>query len=204
MSFFICKEMKQLELKHIAPYLPYGLKVKHESIDEDVTEICNLESLSLDCITFDNGCDYYFEDSDYDNPIIKPLLRPLSDLYKDIDGEVGIVELAKMLGDFKELLSVSVEDNAVDYMGNPAPYYECKYVSDIDDDIHSTLVFCPDTVSFERLIIYNVHLTRPVSASDLQNTPIRCYNQFYEYLFQHHYDVYSLIDKGLAIDLNKK
>ena len=191
--------MEKLEIKHIAPYLPYGLK--YQGYYGGVSTMRDIKHIR----DYNEETDEYTPNIQVDGytiEFIKPLLRPLSDLYKDIDGEVGIVELAKMLGDFKELLSVSVEDNAVDYMGNPAPYYECKYVSDIDDDIHSTLVFCPDTVSFERLIIYNVHLTRPVSASDLQNTPIRCYNQFYEYLFQHHYDVYSLIDKGLAIDLN--
>lgn len=192
--------MEKLQIKHIAPYLPYGLKCQ---IDLGQNEIIVTDSWGLKTGS-DYPASYYNEGKRYGLMLsqIKPLLRPLSDLYKEIDGKIGIVELAKMLGDFKELLSVSVEDNAVDYMGNPAPYYECKYVSDIDDDIHSTLVFCPDTVSFERLIIYNVHLTRPVSASDFQSTPIRCYNQFYEYLFQYNYDVFGLIDKGLAIDLN--
>lgn len=190
--------MEKLELKHISPYLPYGLKFEYKN------EIHKMVGLNGDYhptveIRIDDDCARYASIKIVD---IKPFLHPLSDLYKEIDGKVGIVELAKMLGDFKELLSVSVEDDAVNDEGNPSPYYECKYVSDIDDDIHSTLVFCPDTVSFERLIIYNVHLTRPVSASDLQNIPIRCYNQFYEYLFQHHYDVFGLIDKGLVIDIN--
>lgn len=174
--------MEKLEINHIAPYLPYGLKVKHESIDEDVTEICNLESLSLDCITFDNGCDYYFEDSDCDNPIIKPLLHPLSDLYKEIDGKVGIVEIAKML-------SGTVLVEKIDGCCTNLSYFKCTFED-----------------GFEELII-NENCEgwyRSYFDKNQPSTGRNVINQFevFQYLFQHHYDVSGLIDKGLAIDLN--
>ena len=172
--------MEKLELKHIAPYLPYGLKIKHESIDEDATEICNLESLSLDCITFDNGCDYYFEDSDYDNPIIKPLLRPLSDLYKEIDGIVGIVELAKISFDMGDNNPLVTEGAGV---------YDCRF----DDKI-----FLFNSVG--------LYFSAYRSTDNMYWSHIACPNQLemFTYLFQHHYDIFNLIGQNLAIDLNKK
>lgn len=191
----------KLELKHIAPYLPYGLRIaKGLATYRDIYSKIDISRQFNDSegLEWDTVQRLLFEES------WKPLLLPMSSLYTEMeDGKVPIVELAKMLGDFKELISISVDDNCTDELGNRAPYYECKYVSNIDEDIHSTLVFCPDTVSFERMIIYNAHITRPVSSSDFKGCPIRCYNQFYEYLFQHHFDVYGLIDKGLALDKTK-
>ena len=51
----------KLELKHIAPYLPYGLKCLYQS--------GNISDISFDYLS-DFGCDYF-----------KPILRPLSDLF---------------------------------------------------------------------------------------------------------------------------
>lgn len=168
--------MKKLEIKHIAPYLPYGLKVQHESIDEDVTEICNIESLSLDCVTFDNGCDFYFDDSEYDNPIIKPLLRPLSDLYKEINGVVGIIELAKI--------------------EHPCSAYHIlrSKVVEVAGDNQSSMSFKYDLED-------NYFINSNFDCDD-EYYPIMYQLDLFTYLFHHHYDIFGLIDKGLAIDLN--
>lgn len=190
----------KLELKHIQHYpigLTNGLMLKYD-LGNGITFGYGLMSGLLHDGVYISRVEKWF----YLN-LVKPILRPMSDLYREIDGKIGIVELAKMLGDFKELISIEIEeDNYQD--GLPAPYYEVKYVSNIDDsgDIHATLVFCPDTCSFERLIIYNARLKNPVSVSDLQGCPIRCYYKFYEYLFENHYDVYDLIGQGLAKDKN--
>lgn len=205
----------KLELKHIQHY-PIGgdnaLKIK--CFEDEIHELLGINTYKYDFKnrpskkkprvivgTYRNVGGYMTSMVKLED--IRPILRPMSDLYRKIDGKIGIVELAKMLGDFKELISIEIEeDNYQD--GLPAPYYEVKYVSNIDDsgDIHATLVFCPDTCSFERLIIYNARLKNPVSVSDLQGCPTRCYNKFYEYLFENHYDVYDLIGQGLAIDKN--
>lgn len=59
-------------MKDIDCYLPYGLKVQHETVDcgEEIIRICNVELMSLDYLIFDNEYDYYFYDGEYDNPII--------------------------------------------------------------------------------------------------------------------------------------
>ena len=65
--------MKKLELEHLAPYLPYGLKY----IDDDVDKIVELHNLDtgIGLVNFGWGdAKNLYE--------IKPILRPLSDLTK--------------------------------------------------------------------------------------------------------------------------
>lgn len=73
----------KLELKHLAPYLPYGLNLKYEQ-DGDVRKLVYLDLQSPDRIRMN----------------VKPLLYPLSYLTKEItvDGKtfVPMVELAKL------------------------------------------------------------------------------------------------------------
>ena len=64
----------KLELKHIAPYLPYGLK----GIEKSYKVIMELHGVSQHGFTL--------EDGDYDDlRRFKPILRPLSDLTKEIE-----------------------------------------------------------------------------------------------------------------------
>lgn len=69
----------KLELKHLAAYLPYGLKIFNTYSDK--TEIllsCNKEMITL----FGN---YKTISSQYMYSECKPVLRPLSDLTKEIE-----------------------------------------------------------------------------------------------------------------------
>jgi len=76
----------QLEIKHLAPYLPYGLKVRYLELDSNGMQeggTANLQGLYCDddIATFSDCMDYYFgQDNDVE---IKPILRPLSDLDTD-------------------------------------------------------------------------------------------------------------------------
>ena len=73
----------KLELKTLAPYLPYGLKIRY--IERNETHIFN--SYNIDAVCSEQNH-------------LKPILRPLSDLTKEIEvnGEkfVPIVELSKI------------------------------------------------------------------------------------------------------------
>ncbi|QEL01100.1 hypothetical protein FKG96_09870 [Olivibacter sp. LS-1] len=71
--------MDKLELKHIAPYLPYGLKVQYIHTGE-VGIIRNLVDID-DYYTIKIGIDY--KDSEH-IWMFKPILRPLSSLKNDI------------------------------------------------------------------------------------------------------------------------
>lgn len=63
----------KLELKHLAPYLPYGLKMKLLNFPFDG----HIRILELDC-----GHDFHFY---LQNNYVRPFLRPLSDLTKEIE-----------------------------------------------------------------------------------------------------------------------
>ena len=135
----------RLNIKHIAPYLPYGLKVQYEGII--------------------NGNDIKQWEKDFPN-------------FGEIDGVVGIVELAKILSPKLHwvLNKLNAEDGicsakAVNADGNVELYF-MEY-------------FCNFGLSKNNI---DLIIKDPIG--------------LFAYLFQHHYDIYRLIDKGLAIDIN--
>ena len=82
--------MKKLELKHLAPYLPYGLKCtnsKESYLQTGEDRTGNLETLSIndnECVIMgENG---YFLVSCDD---VVPILRPIEDLTKVIEWNDG-------------------------------------------------------------------------------------------------------------------
>lgn len=81
------KTIEKLELKHLAPYLPYGLKAlgKYPNGDPLISDI-----------TVDNIMS--FVDGDIDR---KPILRPLTDLNKEIPHPVtgDVFEVIEFLDD---------------------------------------------------------------------------------------------------------
>ena len=79
----------KLELKHLAPYLPYGLT--WFCLDEDSREIEHLPTVKIydleKQIIEIGGMDIDLSDLPYpDGLTIKPILRPLCDFYENIDG----------------------------------------------------------------------------------------------------------------------
>ncbi len=79
----------KLELKNISPYLPYGLKVKLS--DGEIKEVVGLRDWIGWCIV------YKSQYGEVNTPIraIKPVLRSLSDLTKEIEhnGEKFVPEV---------------------------------------------------------------------------------------------------------------
>ncbi|MGV7234635.1 MAG: hypothetical protein ACQ9ET_00110 [Nitrosomonadaceae bacterium] len=75
-------EMDKLELKHLAPYLPYGLKIKTKH------GIDTMETLNEFCVNGD--CEEWYSYEDHPEEVLqfKPILRPLSDLTKEIECNV--------------------------------------------------------------------------------------------------------------------
>lgn len=136
--------MEKLKLKHLAPYLPYGLNfifnlndVHGEYKKENRIKMLTCDSMNL-CIM-----------------IGKPILRPLSDLTKEIDvhGKRFIpIDIIFPKEDYKKEFDRKVSIVALELQG----------------------------------------------AIDFSCTPF-CIVQK---LFEWHFDVFGLIDKGLAIDIN--
>jgi len=81
--------MDKLELKHLAPYLPYKLKVLH--IDKfEGDEICEMVGCDNEIVYFEEKSDFYFDD--YSQSNIKPAFRPLSDLSEAIKDGLKLTE----------------------------------------------------------------------------------------------------------------
>ena len=107
--------MKTLTLEHLAPYLPYGLKGKDTLTGFDA----DLDGLVGDYIT-DNSCG---ERTQVNIENFKPILRPLSDLTKEIEhnGErfVPIVHLLKPMFTIIEVENVKLMGKMFVYEGMP-------------------------------------------------------------------------------------
>ena len=152
-----------IELKHIAPYLPYGLKATFEGDD------CTHEVVGLSIAS--KGVELISPFGDYGRADIKDcklILRPICDLTKEIEhnGEkfIPIDELTE--GD---TVSMSLPDYSSDW--NEKNYY-----------------------SFER------YLEEWISGD-------KYHLNFFPFGFVHkliewHFDIYGLIEKGLAVDIN--
>lgn len=155
--------MESLELKHLAPYLPYRLKVKSIDIFEG-DPIFEMGTESKNGLLSSAGIKWVLEDN------FKPILRPMSDLTEliEIDGQ-KIIPI-----DYLNQGNLSVDESFLPVLEGDSEdgfWYE-NYSTDCGGySIHS--------VSFKFTL------------------------SVYEKLLEWHFDVFGLIDKGLAIDINK-
>ena len=144
--------MEKLELKHLAPYLPYSLKC--QLVDQGETVIAKL------CGAYTDNSYAFFDtvESEHGFDSIKPILRPLSDLIEEINHNGDI-------------------------------FYPCDKVS---DDIAHLYLGTSEIPSNEE-VVSNVISEHHV---------IELQYLFVGKLFEWHFDVFGLIEKGLAIDIN--
>lgn len=167
-------KIEKLELKHICGYLPHEVKCVYEN------DICQLQAMSIDKICriqkWDRDADFYW----VNNCDIKLLLLPLSALTEPLkDGSIPIVEIGKMLG-FNNLTPCDVDG-----------------VTEYGWDEH----ICDDYQGYsfgwsEELMEFGVWY------DNIDGSPISTHLNFdvIEYLYSKHFDIYGLIDAGLAID----
>jgi len=144
----------KLTLKELAPYTPYGLKMKkwfHTHRNEELKfEIVKVKGVVIGKY----GLEVHSSCSGFSNSIDKhqPILRPLSYLTKYIEynGErfIPFDELMKY-SDYEDYLDMVIQDK-----------YEL-------------------------------------------NTPVRWPYELVQKLFEWHFDLFGLIEKGLAIDINE-
>jgi len=126
----------KLELKHLSPYLPYGLQISTDDVGEDWIE--TVIGLNKEAIETSVG--------NYWDYTVKPILRPLSDLTKEIEHKgdrfIPIIEYSYLR--FKEIANYKGGQNTM------------KFIQVREQDL----------------------------------------------LFELKFDVFGLIDAGLAIDIN--
>ena len=135
----------KLELKYLAPYLPYGLKIFVNEWKCE-REISQLKQHSIVTKDFGNHLDFKH---------FKPILRPLSDLTKEI--ECNGVKLIPM-----DSIIPLIEDHQTE-LNNPLNS-EDPFKAMLDNLLSSNKMFLK--------------------------------------LLEFHFDVFGLIEKGLAIDKN--
>lgn len=169
--------MEKLEIKHAVPYLPYGLKAVHEYSDRTMIGVVSrieVNQRSDGSVWYDISLKNKERARDVSLESIKLVLRPLSDLYKeDENGLIPIIELARI--SFK---------NSV-YGRFICEKDKCKVWSD-----SSSITF-----RYSPIYGFTLHYNGRIE-------PAKNQLDLFTYLFEHHYDVFGLIDKGLAIDLN--
>ena len=102
---------------------------------------------------------------------VKPILRPLSSMTKEEAYEFGVLLTSEVEMDYKEVGNGS----KMVLMGSIYP--TIMYQDKVDEDYSFMIQFSPTGIRGIELIPYDA----------------------YEWLFNHHFDVFNLIDKGLAI-----
>ena len=186
----------KLELKHLAPYLPY--KLTAEMIDykcdyvgkkyDEIVGVHQWDKSGLLWCVLTVGCSKPSLDK------IKPILRPLSDLTKEIEhnGEkfVPLEKLFKMIdnSDYIEFL-IKNELLNCDLL---------KMNTQIDDDWNHVLIIHSDESDLE------FHYSN-CSFGLFTNWEHLFVSNLYELLqklFELHFDVFGLIENKLAIDIN--
>lgn len=149
--------MDKLELRHLAPYLPYGLKIHWSKPDYTLT-----------------GGNISATVADQRNPI----LRPLSDLTKEIEhnGE----KFAPILQMFDDKNKKKVDKCGI----------ELVYL-----DKEKTIPMGKVARAYDKRgrVIYAMFLEPHLNRAEWN---------VWEKLFEYHFDVFGLIEAGLAIDIN--
>ena len=165
---------EKLTLEHLAPYLPYELKVKTK-YDIDELSMCNSEGAYL-----------MYKYDLYPLSSFKPLLHPLSKLTQEIEynGEkfVPILKVLEILKIY--LVSYKLLENSIDLILDPKKHRantrtkENRQVRFWFDNFNGIGFYCSNM----RLFLYK----------DIYGAIKK--------LFEWHIDVFGLIEKGLAIE----
>lgn len=174
------KTQERIELRYLAPYLPYGLKLKYNNPKSEYLSmtLCDKKGLS----NIDIG-------SVMDNPeFYKPLLHPLDRLTQPIleGGKVPMYELIKTQG----------------FSTKPIEKYTFEY-----NDQYQPIAKATDGDWMLRYMHdENAFFLNGLKDWNKKHQKSRNQLKMFEMMFSWHFDVFGLIDKGLAepIELTDK
>ena len=184
----------KLELKHLAPYLPYRLKAittKKTYLQSEEEKVSEMWTLSIE----DDSCVLMAKDGYFlcSSDEIMPILHPLSDLTKPITVE-GYNE-GKEFVPLLELFSMIEETDYIDYLiGREAPKNP-EY--QIDDGWNHCLTFNED-VEDELTFGFSGHSFWLMIGMDHQH--IMNQSELFQLLYQWHFAID--IPEGTWIDIN--
>lgn len=196
--------METLKLEHLAPYLPYSLKFMAGN------KKCNVAYMSTKKLAL-------IKIGGYGGEVwkcawgklpknVKPILRPLSDLTKEIKHNGNAFVPAHILHRIAcEGLTNPFEKP------NSGMWYEGKYQLQEFEDTGCQVITVetPDDLRESKLEICHsdghVTFSKNLHNEERDSLIYACAEQMqlFQRLYEWHFDVFNLIEKGLAIDINK-
>jgi len=198
--------MNKLELKQVSPYLPYRLnwQASKNQFDFGKTEI-----LEMVGVNNDKGLDIDFlfkDDLVFLSSLrpIKAILRPLSDLTKEIEQNGKKFVPAQILHRIGS-------EGLLDPFDSQYRRYKGKYnINEFEDAGYNVLRVSTQDKKYGVIeISYAIEDTDGVSFYYSRNQNEKyiaggCLEQYqlYQRLFEWHFDIFGLIEKKLAVDIN--
>ncbi|RQO79147.1 hypothetical protein DBR40_05350 [Pedobacter sp. KBW01] len=181
--------MEKLTLEQLAPYLPYGLKMFTPVWVRNITE---LTTFNFDLVT-----------SFYNT---RAILRPMSDLTKQIDqlGFTPLIELLRLLESnhfSKDKVLVSCcKDFTPKVIDCFSKTYSEKHTEHIVKQLISTSNMGDLIYSFG----YSEHFNRFQKRDETREITLGTGHQLhlFQKLYEWHFDVFGLIEQGLAISIH--
>ena len=181
----------KLELKHITPYLPYGLKVYYAGLcDDDVEGVFTVMSSHYN----DNGISILsdeFDEIDLSESIfiyldfpVKLSLRPINSITKE--EAYDLISIAV----FNQIVDIDDIKNLVLDIENSDVIIRCVYKGSIYNETKFSIYINYDEILF-------------TSSKKGEEGALMTNMSMYQYLFSKHFDVFGLINKGLAINKDK-
>lgn len=170
-----------LTIKHLAGYLPYGLKFlpTHYNPDKRIDTLYYLSTINSSEEFSVNG---------YTSNYIKPILRPLSDLIKEIEVSrekfVPLLKIAESLG--IKYSKYKINGNSIDF------------VLDTSYKRPNTKTKEPRKTRFW----FNNYKAGTFAFTGCIAMIYLNQIEAIEKLYEWHFDIHGLIEKGLAIDIN--
>jgi len=162
----------KLELKHLSGYLPYGLKVLNRESIFEMDIYSNMRGEGIEKREMQTIL----------SSQMKPILHPLSDITKEI--EVNGEKFVPM----ERLLDIESGEN-----------WSCSYYLMSESGQNEWWVRLKENKSF--IFGYNnrgFYMLNQFSEAKIINNQIELWHKLLEW----HFDIYGLIDNGLAIDIN--
>ena len=192
----------KLEIKHLAPYFTYKLKYmclsEINSKEPNIFELKCLDTL-INMVNFGHGNAKELDE-------IKPILRPLSDLIKELEhNEEKFIPLEKLFRLYDEGY---FDDKKI---GNPISNDKIisieRYKYELLNKEYFILKHEVKTLNIGDLIYsftYDPSLRRFAIRDESNKRPLGIAYQLdlFNKLFEWHFDIFGLIESGLAVDIN--
>jgi len=177
----------KLELKHIVGYLPFGLSAEYkEYLDDNKTDLGAFSTVEITGVDFHHNKILIRNGFVTERDSIKPILRPISDLTKEI--EVNGKKFVPIVEIIKKVSLIDLSDCFFDV------FFEDGHYSVNAETANRSRVL--DCIYFDGNIFSAID-----NGGDFDY--LNPQTEAYEFLDKLHFDwKYSLIEKGLAIDIN--